>query len=83
MKVSVRLFGPYAIAAQNNAVDVDLPENIDLTAGLLKAALVTQHPSLGSLLGPAVVAVNHQAVRSEHRVRHGDELAIIGLVGGG
>jgi len=83
MKMTVLLFGPYARMARNSSVDVERPDGVALTAGQVKASLVEQCPELGGILSPAIIAVNHQAVRPNHAVRETDELAVVGLVGGG
>jgi len=83
MKLSVLLFGPYADALQASSVDVELPNGTDPTAGAVMASLAEQQPKLRSMLGPALLAVNCMCVRPESPVCQTDELAIIGLVGGG
>jgi len=45
--------------------------------------VAAEHPALRGMLPSAVLAVNHRAVGPGHVVRETDELAIIGLVGGG
>jgi len=45
--------------------------------------LAEQQPKLRSMLAPALLAVNCKCVRPESPVCETDELAIIGLVGGG
>ena len=82
MKLTVLLFGPYAEAVSDSSVTVDIGSP-SCTASDVKAKLAEQYPKLGGLLGPAVLAVNQQAVQPNHEVHENDELAIIGLVGGG
>lgn len=82
MKVTVLLFGPYADAVEGSSVTVNIPSP-SCTAGEVKAQLAEQYPKLSGMLGPAILAVNQQAVRPNHAVRETDELAVIGLVGGG
>jgi len=82
VKVSVLLFGPYADAVNDSSVMVDIPLP-SCTAGEVKTQLAEQYPKLSGMLGPAMLAVNQQAVRPNHPVRETDELAVIGLVGGG
>jgi molybdopterin converting factor small subunit len=83
MKLSVLLFGPYADALRASSVEVELPAESDPTAGAVMASLSEQQPKLRSMLGQALLAVNCRCVRPESPVCEGDELAIIGLVGGG
>jgi len=83
MKLSVLLFGPYADALRASSVEVELPGDAAATAGAVMTALAEQQPKLRSMLGPALLAVNCQCVRPESPVCETDELAIIGLVGGG
>lgn len=83
MTIRVLLFGPFADAVSRSAVQVQLPDEPAPAAGQVKAALAEQYPSLAAMLACAVVAVNHQAVRPEHVISETDELAIVGLVGGG
>jgi len=83
MKLNVLLFGPYADAASRSAAEVVLPGDVSPTADAVKAALAAEHPALRGMLPSAVLAVNHRAVGPGHVVRETDELAIIGLVGGG
>lgn len=83
MKLSVLLFGPYADALQASSVEVELPNDVDPTAGAVMNSLAEQQPKLRSMLGPSVLAVNCRCARPEAPVCETDELAIIGLVGGG
>jgi len=83
MKLSVLLFGPYADALQASAVEVELPNDTNPTAGSVITSLAEQQPKLRSILGMALLAVNCRCVRPESPVCKTDELAIIGLVGGG
>ena len=82
MKVTVLLFGPYADAVNDSSVTVEM-SSPSCTADEVKAQLAEQFPVLSGMLGPAILAVNHQAVRPNQAVREADEVAIIGLVGGG
>jgi molybdopterin converting factor small subunit len=82
VKVTVLLFGPYADAVNGSSVAVDISAS-SCTAGEVKAQLAEQYPKLRGILGAAILAVNQQAVRPNHAVCETDELAIIGLVGGG
>lgn len=79
MTVRVLLFGSWADAFGARTVDVELPE--DATAGDVLAAL-DGRPGAESLPRPAL-AVNRCIVRSNARIAHSDELAIIPPVAGG
>lgn len=82
MKLTVLLFGPYAEAVNDSSVPLEIASP-DCTAEEVKQRLGEQYPKLRGLLGPAMLAVNQQAVRPDHPVRETDELAIIGMVSGG
>ncbi|MFO0829172.1 MAG: MoaD/ThiS family protein [Phycisphaerales bacterium] len=81
MSVVVLLFGPHAAAVGADRVSVDLGGTH--TCDALVGALRVQHPALGGLMGGARIAVNGRFAAPETVVARGDELALIGLVGGG
>lgn len=83
MKMSVLLFGPYADALRASSVEVELPGGAPLTAGAVMASLAEQQPKLRAMLRSALLTVNCRYVRPESTVRETDELAVVGLVGGG
>lgn len=83
MKLSILLFGPYADTLRASSVEVKVPDNIPPTAGAVMVCLAEQQPKLRSMLSTAVLSVNCRHARPEHPIREDDELAIIGLVGGG
>jgi MoaE-MoaD fusion protein len=82
MVVSVRLFAVLREAARRERLDVELDD--DATAGDVVDA-VARVAGLGAVLerGRVVVAVNREYVASAHRVRDGDEVALIPPVSGG
>lgn len=83
MKLNVLLFGPYADAAEERAVELELPGRSDCTAADVLLELAERRPKLSDMLGAAMLAVNCTVARPDQRVREGDELAVIGLVSGG
>ena len=82
MVVSVRLFAMLREAARRDELDVELAD--DATAGDLVDA-VARDAGLGAVVQPGrvVVAVNREYVRAGHRLRDGDEVALIPPVSGG
>lgn len=79
--IRVQLFGPYADAHGGAVLLVDAPE--PTTAGEIIERIRAASPSLATLLPSARLAVNHRFARADDPVRSGDEVALIGLVGGG
>jgi MoaE-MoaD fusion protein len=82
MVVSVRLFAMLREAARRDELDVELADGA--TAGDLVDA-VARDAGLGAVVQPGrvVVAVNREYVRAGHRLRDGDEVALIPPVSGG
>ena len=82
MVVSVRLFAVLREAARRDELDVELADGA--TAGDLVDA-VARDAGLGAVVQPGqvVVAVNREYVRAGHRLRDGDEVALIPPVSGG
>jgi molybdopterin synthase catalytic subunit len=82
MVVSVRLFAVLREAARREALDVELADGatagelVDEVAGDLGLGAVIQR-------GQVVVAVNREYVPAGHRLREGDEVALIPPVSGG
>lgn len=83
MKVRVLLFGPYADAAGADGVECDLPDGARVTAADIIEALRADAPTLETMLPAARLAVNQRLATPEQVVAESDELALIGLVGGG
>lgn len=82
MVVSVRLFAILREVARRDALEVELAE--DATAGDVVDA-VARSAGLGAAVrrGRMVVAVNREYVDAGHRLREGDEVALIPPVSGG
>ncbi|MCC6581733.1 MAG: MoaD/ThiS family protein [Phycisphaeraceae bacterium] len=83
MTFRVLLFGPFADALRAASVEVALPQGVKATAGTVLASLAEQQPKLRPMLGSAMLAINCERVKPETPVGPADELAVIGLVGGG
>jgi molybdopterin converting factor small subunit len=82
--VEILIFGPAAAAAKADRLSVTLPDGSQPgTAADVLHALAAQHPILKSVLATARLAVNHTFAKPDTRIRPGDELALIALVGGG
>ncbi len=81
MNVRVRLFGGLADRAGASEETVSL-EGED-TAGDVVEAVTRRHPSFAGIAATLQVAVNHEVVPAEHRVRPGDEVALLPPVAGG
>lgn len=81
MRVEVKLFGPEARAVGADAVGVEL--DTPATCGDLRKSLTASVPSLVPSLASARFARNGRFAADDEPVAPGDELAIIGLVGGG
>src|SRR5205807_10518404 len=80
--VSVRLFAMLREAARRDRLEVELADGATV-ADLLLA--VGERPGLQDAISrlPVVTAVNREYVRGEHRLREGDEVALIPPVSGG
>ncbi|MBL0870864.1 MAG: MoaD/ThiS family protein [Phycisphaerales bacterium] len=88
MRVEVLLFGPAGAAVNSDRVAVEVAECEPGVCTVREAlqALQAQHPALRSAIGTierARLAVNHQYASAETKIRPGDEVALIALVGGG
>ncbi len=81
MTIDVLLFGPHARAAGAAAVRVVLGEDRSVAAAL--GCLAAQHPTLAPLLVGARLSVNASFAAPDTLVSPGDEVALIGMVGGG
>ncbi len=80
-KARVRLFARLAQVAGTREAEVELGEG--LTAGDAYRALCRRFPGLAALGGTLMYAVNTEYVAPDHRLRDGDELALIPPVSGG
>lgn len=83
MQLTVLLFGPYADAVERSSVTLDLPSATACTAGAVMARLAESHPCLRAMLPVAQIAINQQFAQPDQPVHDRDEVAIIGMVGGG
>lgn len=81
MTVRILLFAGLRERLRNDWVELELPEGI--TVAELLAALGDAHPTLRELLPLCRVAVAQEFVAAGHRVRAGDEVAVIPPVSGG
>jgi molybdopterin synthase catalytic subunit len=81
VNVRVRLFGGLADRAGRGEETVTLAE--DGTAGDVLEAVTRRHPSFAEVVASLQVAVNLEVVPAEHRVRPGDEVALLPPVAGG
>jgi MoaE-MoaD fusion protein len=81
MKVRVRLFGGLADRAGKAEEAVDLP--MSATAGDVLRAIEERHPRVAPIIPRIQVAVNLEVVPPEHRIRQGDEVALLPPVAGG
>ena len=76
------LFGPQSAEVGADRVTVRLEQEEPTVADVLDG-LREGVPSLAGSLGTSRVAVNHRFAAAQDRIRPGDEVALIGLVGGG
>ena len=81
MTVRILLFAGLRERLRSDWVELELPEGA--TVAELLAALGEHHPALRELLPPCRVAVEQEFVAAGHRVRAGDEVAVIPPVSGG
>ena len=82
MTVVVKLFGPQASIAGRRECTVET-EGDDLTLGRLRELILDQLPTLSSSLGASRFAVNHVFALDDDVIGAGDEVALIGMLGGG
>ena len=82
MRVTVRLFGPQARLAGRRQLLVEL-EGDAPTAGEVRAELGRVEPRLRPSLAHSRLAINHSFASDTQRVSAADELALIGMLGGG
>lgn len=81
MRIEVLYF---AIVRERLKLDHEAVELADgATVGDARAALAARHPSIASLLPRVQAAVNRTWAADEHRLRDGDELALLPPVAGG
>lgn len=81
MEFTVRLFGPSADAVGAPAVTVAVEG--EATCGSVRRTLAQRYPVLAPMVKSGRLAVNHAFAGDAQRVRPGDEIALIAMVGGG
>lgn len=79
---TVKLFGPQARLAQQREVVVELGGDA-MEASEILAAVGAACPAIVETLPSSRLAVNHAFVETDAVVRPSDEVALIGMVGGG
>lgn len=82
MTVTVRLFGPQAQIVGHGEVRLEFPAS-EISCGDLRRALADSEPRLDASLAGSRIAVNCAFATDSDPVRAGDEVALIGLIGGG
>ncbi|MEX0655778.1 MAG: MoaD/ThiS family protein [Phycisphaeraceae bacterium] len=81
-QVTVKLFGPQAKLAGQEAVALTLDAAAP-TCRDVRAALAEAQPALTASLPGSRLAVNHEYADDDQRVSADDEVALIGMIGGG
>jgi molybdopterin converting factor subunit 1 len=81
VRVKVRLFGALAERAGRDQDTLDLPDGA--TAGAALEAVGRRHPAAVGILERISVAVNHEVVPVDRRLRPEDEVALLPPVAGG
>ncbi len=79
MRVTVRIFGPEEKRMGRSSVSVELPAGA--TANQLLSSLNSRYPRLAN--AGMRLALNHAFAKGSEIIRADDELALIGMVGGG
>lgn len=80
--ITVKLFGPQAALAQQREVVAEVASDTP-TAREVMGAVAEACPALTASIGGSRLAVNHAFVSAEDAVAPGDEVALIGILGGG
>ena len=80
--LEVLLFGVQAQRAGASAVTVRVRPG-EATVGSLRERLAEAAPALAGSLGASRFAVNHAYAKDDRILAGGEEVALIGLVGGG
>ena len=81
MNIEVLLFAALAQKTGTQKLRISLPDNT--TVGEALSRLIEIHPGLGAYRPGLATAVNYEYVGNDHRLRDGDELALIPPVSGG
>lgn len=83
MRFEVHLFGPYRDAVGTATVALEHVSNEPVSAAGLLALIAEREPRLRPLMAGARLAVNSRYAQPDDRVNETDEVALIGLLGGG
>lgn len=81
MNVRVLLFAALTEQGGTSELELTLPDNA--TAGDVKTHLKQKFASMEPLLDSCAIAVNQSYVKPDHKLREGDDVAIIPPVSGG
>jgi molybdopterin synthase catalytic subunit len=81
VKLRVRLFASFRVAAGTGTLTWEAPD--DASVSQVVAALRAEYPAFGPTAEKALLAVNQEYVVGTHRLKDGDELALIPPVSGG
>jgi molybdopterin synthase catalytic subunit len=81
MRIRVWLFAAFREAVGRSELSFEAPDGA--TVREVVASLRADYPSLDRTVGQALVAANQEYVTVDHRLRDGDELALIPPVSGG
>lgn len=82
MVLTVRLFGPMAMAVGSDHVQISV-EASPPSCAWLRSELASQFPTLRNGLDQCRFAVNREYVADDAVVKATDEIALIGMVNGG
>jgi molybdopterin converting factor small subunit len=82
MVIRVKLFGPQARIVGTRQLEVELPGQRATVREVL-SGLEEREPRLAASLTGSRIAVNHVFVAGDSSVGADDEVALIGMVGGG
>lgn len=79
---TVKLFGPQAQLAKRRELDVAVDAD-SVSAAQLLTAIASACPALSDGLGNSKLALNQEFADAGDIVNPGDEIALIGMLGGG
>lgn len=80
--LTVKLFGPQARLAEQRELVVEVDADPPTAAAVL-AAVSSACPAISGSVPASKLAVNHAVAEPTDTVQPGDELALIGMLGGG
>ncbi len=83
MKLRVRLFAGVKQLVGHDTVEVEFAEGVNTTVAQLREQLLTQYPTLTSLVGRCMFAVDNEYASEDQRLDNGTEVACIPPVSGG